>query len=248
MCWHPAHAHRMKDRLLEALSLREGWDVQLWRSPLAAGGRGAVLSQLPTTPKCSRWQSLSRHETREWGAGKRVWGSLLLQRQRQEEVQPALSLPGLWLCQPCPLTRPITRGHRSRSGVPTNTHEMLLDVISQSATDSTAGLAGSITDKRQVGMGGAKGALPSSGTLTDGCCSLLGPDICQVAAGFKHLSAANRARLIFSCRTLSCCLSPRFPCRGWLCAPVPDAWTNTRTRLRVVSSSAGSQGRRHRGV
>lgn len=118
--------------------------------------------------------SLSRCRTREWGARKRAWGSLLLQRQSQEQMQPALSLPGLWLCQPCPFTRPIIRGHRSRSGVPKTPTRCCLDMISQTSTDSMAGLAGSTTDKWQVCMGGAKGggAPTSSGTFTDRCCSL----------------------------------------------------------------------------
>lgn len=72
---------------------------------------------------------------------------------------------------------------------------------------------------------------------------LLGPDTCQLAACFKHLSAGIPAGLLFSCRTLSCCLSPSFPGRGWLCAPAPGPWTNTWTRFRLLSSSVASQGR-----
>lgn len=70
---------------------------------------------------------------------------------------------------------------------------------------------------------------------------LLGPGTCQFAACFKHLSAGIPARPLFSCRILSCCLSRSFPRRGWLCAPVPGAWTG----LRLLSSSAASQGRCH---
>lgn len=47
-----------------------------------------------------------------------------------------------------------------------------LDMISQTFTDPTAGLAGKTTDKGQVCTGGAEsgGAPPSPGTLTDRCC------------------------------------------------------------------------------
>lgn len=89
--WHPAHAHRMKDRLLGSPVPEERVGHAAVEDPFGSWGKRGRPVPVADSSKCSCWQSasccLSRRGTREWGAGKRTWGSLLLQRQSQEQVQ-----------------------------------------------------------------------------------------------------------------------------------------------------------------
>jgi len=122
----------------EAPSLTSRWDAWLWRSPLAAGGRGATPSRLLLGWKLQSHNTAGRQlQAPEWeraaGSGEESSGSLLLQRQSRERVLPAPPLPRLWPTKCC------------------------FDAFPQTSTAYTAGLAGSSADERQVCARGAGG-------------------------------------------------------------------------------------------
>lgn len=177
LCWHPAHAHRMKDRLLGSPFPEER----------VGCGCGGALWQLgkegPSCPSCRQLKVLLLaisfllfEQTWEQGMGSREESlGLPLAAEEKPGAGAASTFPAwpvvLSALHASPAPSPLGIG--ARLVCQHRPIRCCFDVILR-LSPTSAGLAGKTTDKWQICMAGAEGggALPSSGTLTDRCCSL----------------------------------------------------------------------------
>lgn len=169
----------MKGRLRGSLFPEERVGRAAVEEPFGSGGgRGAVLSQLPTAQSALAGISfLFFEQAWDQGKGSREESLGLPLAAEAKPGAGAASTFSAWLVAlsalpPSPTPSPVGTG----AGLVCQQTPMrcCFDGISQTFTDPIAGLAGKTTEKWQICMGHAEGvgAPPSSGTLTDRCCSL----------------------------------------------------------------------------